>query len=81
MFDELKLNLGSKFMRKLATKFLKRYIKKQFGYDVKIDLEELNIEYRDGDVKIKTNLEFQMDRYEFKKVLKKIEDFADEEDF
>ena len=75
--DEIKMNLGSKFMRKIAAKIIKSMVKKHFGVEIKIDLEELNMRYNNGDVILKTNVELQMDRYEFKKLISNMEEDFD----
>lgn len=75
--DEIKMNLGSKFMRKIAAKIIKGMVKKHFGVEIKIDLEELNVKYNNGDVILKTNVELQMDRYEFKKLISNVEEDFD----
>ena len=72
--DELKLNLGSKWMRKLASKLIVRFIKKYCEVDTELDLDELKISYVDGDVVIKTELELRMDAKESKKILSKLEE-------
>lgn len=72
--DEMKLNLGSKFMRKIASKLLVRFIKKQFGVNTELDLNELKITYLNGDVIIKTDLEFRVDKKDSKKLLAKLDE-------
>ena len=52
--DEMNLNLGSRWMRKLASKLIVRFIKKYFEVDTELDLDELKISYVDGDVVVKT---------------------------
>ena len=71
--DEMKLNLGSKFMRKMVSKLLSRYLSKQIGSKVTLDLNALNINFEDGDTVIKTDLELRMDRHEFKKIISKLD--------
>ena len=36
--DEMKLNLGSKIMRKIVSKLISKYLSKSLGYKVRIDL-------------------------------------------
>ena len=71
--DEMKLNLGSKFMRKVASKLISKYLSKTFGYKVRIDLNKLNVNFDDGDTIIKTDLELRMDKHEFKKLISKVD--------
>ena len=71
--DEMKLNLGSKFMRKIASKLISKYLSKTLGYKVRIDLNKLNVNFDDVDTIIKTDLELRMDKHEFKKLISKID--------
>lgn len=71
--DEMKLNLGSKLMRKLAAKLISKYLRKQLGVKVNIDLNELKVSYNDGDAVIKSDLVLRIDRHEFSKILSKID--------
>lgn len=71
--DEMKLSLGSKFMRKMVSKILAKMVYKKTGYKVNINLEELKLNYVDGDTVIKTNVELRMDSKEFKKILNKVD--------
>ena len=76
--DEMKLNLGSKFMRKIASKLLMRYIKKQFGCKTEIELDELKISYSNGDVIARANIEIKMNRLDSKKILEKLDEDLDD---
>ena len=69
--DEMKLNLGSKFMRRVVSKLISKYLSKSLGYKVRIDLNKLNVNFDDGDTIIKTDLELRMDKHEFKKLISK----------
>ena len=72
--DEMKLNLGSRWMRKLASKLIVKFIKKQFEIDTELELDKLKFTYVDGDVVIKTQLELRVNKHDAKKLLSKIED-------
>lgn len=72
--DEMKLNLGSRWMRKLASKLIVKFIKKQLGINTQLDLNELKFTYINGDVVIKTDLEFRLDKQDAKKLLTKIDE-------
>lgn len=71
--DEMKLNLGSKFMRRVVSKLISKYLSKSLGYKVRIDLNKLNVNFDDGDTIIKTDLELRMDKHEFKKLISKVD--------
>lgn len=72
--DEMKLNLGSRWLRKLAAKLVVKFIKKQFGVNSTLDLNELKITYINGDVVVRTNLEFRIDKQDSKKLLEKLDE-------
>ena len=71
--DEMKLNLGSKFMRRVVSKLISKYLSKSLGYKVRIDLNKLNVNFDDGDTIIKTDLELRMDKHEFEKLISKVD--------
>lgn len=72
--DEMNLNLGSRWMRKLASKLIVKYLKKHFEVNTELDLDELKISYVDGDVVIKTELELRMNAKDSRKILSKLEE-------
>ena len=72
--DEMKLNLGSRWMRKLASKLIVKFIKKQFEIDTELELDKLKFTYVDGDIVIKTELELRVNKHDAKKLLSKLED-------
>ena len=76
--DLFKLNLGSKLMKKMASKLIVKFIKKQFEVNPELDLDQLEIKYVDGDVVLRTSLELRVDKKEVKKLLRKLEDEIDD---
>lgn len=76
--DEMKINLGSKFMRKIVSKFLAKQIQKKIGYKIDINLDELKINFENGDTTIKTNVELKMNSVEFTKLMKGVEKGIDD---
>lgn len=76
--DEMKLNLGSKFMRKIVSKLLAKQIQKKIGYKIDINFDELKVSFEDGDTTIKTSVELKMNSVEFTKIMKGIEKGIDE---
>lgn len=71
--DIMKLKLGSKIMRGMLSKMISKAIYKKFGYKVEVKLEDLDLNFVDGDAKIKTSLEINLDSKEFKKIIKDID--------
>ena len=71
--DEMKLNLGSRFMKRIASKLISKYLSKQIGSKVTLDLNTLNVSFDDGNTIIKTDLELRMNKHEFRKLMAKID--------
>ena len=74
MLDIFKLNFGSKLVKGIVTKAIRKYVKKQFGIDIQLDLNTLDIDYNDGDIIVKTDLEIKVNRNETKKLLTQIDE-------
>ena len=55
--DELKMILGTKFMRGIVTRMIAKAILKKTGYRVDIDLHEISAEVIDGKVYLHTNVD------------------------
>ena len=70
--DEMKVKLSTKLMRNLVSKLIARAVRKKYGYEVDIQLNELDISVIDGETKILTNVELKMESDEFKKLMKSI---------
>ena len=54
MLDIFKLNFGSKLVKGMVTKAIRKYVKKQFGIDIQLDLETLDFHQKvyDGYCKV-----------------------------
>ena len=74
MLDIFKLNFGSKLVKGIVTKAIRKYVKKQFGIDIQLELDTLDVDYSDGDITVKTNLELKVNRNETKKILTQIDE-------
>jgi hypothetical protein len=74
MIDIFKLNFGSKMVKGIVTKAIRKYVKKQFGIDIQLDLETLDVDYNDGDIVAKASLEVKVNRNETKKILTQIDE-------
>lgn len=70
--DEMKLKLGSRFMRNMVSKLITKMIYKKTGYKVNIQLNDLDVWMIDGDTNVKLSLEAKMNSEEFNKVIKNI---------
>ena len=74
MLDIFKLNFGSKLVKGIVTKVIRKYVKKQFGIDIQLELDTLDVDYNDGDIIAKANLELKVNRNETKKILTRIDE-------
>ena len=70
--DEIKINLSTRFMRRVVSKWIARVIRKKYGYKVDIHICELDISSIDGETSINTNVEIKLEGDEFKKIVKDI---------
>lgn len=68
--DEMKIKLSTKFMRGIVSKLISMSINKKFGCKVDIQLNDLDIEFIDGETKVSTNVEVKMSNKEFMKIVK-----------
>lgn len=71
--DEMKLKLGSKFMRGMVSKIVSKIIYKKTGYKVDIQLNDLDVIVIDGDTTVKVNVEAKLKNEEFTKIIKSLD--------
>lgn len=70
--DEMKVRLGTKFMRNIVSKLIARAIYKKYGYKVDIQLNDLDISVIDGETSVSTNVEVKLNSNEFMKIIRSI---------
>lgn len=68
--DEMKLNLTSKFMKGIVTKIIAKMIKKQLGYDVDIELNDINFVAKDGKVHLHADIDAEVTNEQFGELVK-----------
>lgn len=68
--DEMKINLTSKFMKGIVTKILAKAIKKQLGYDVDIELNDISVIAKDGKVHLHADIDAEVTNEQFKELVK-----------
>ena len=68
----MKLKLSTKFMRGIVSKLLSMAVYKKFGYRVDIQLNDLDVNFINGETKLSTNVEVKMESNEFMKIVKSI---------
>lgn len=70
--DEMKLKLSTKFMKSIITKLISKALLKKFGYKIDIGLQEIEMEMKDGKVRLHTNVDVEMNSDDFMKLIKSI---------
>lgn len=68
--DEMKI--GSKLMKNLIAKLVKRAVKKKVGYEVDIQLNEMTAAVTDGTAHIHLSVDAEMGKDELTKILKTV---------
>lgn len=68
--DEMKI--VSSFTRKLVAKFIKKQIKKKFGYDLEINLNDLYISVDDNVAHIHVDANADIDKNDLDKIMDEI---------
>lgn len=71
--DEMRIKLGTKFMRNLVAKIIAKVVYKQCGVKVDIKLDELDICSIGGDVTARLNVEAKMKSDEFYRIMKSVD--------
>lgn len=70
--DIMKIKLPNKIMRGLVTKLIKKSIVKKFGYDIDIQIEELEIKNECGKVRLHLNADLETSSEEFTDIISKL---------
>lgn len=68
--DELKINFGANFMRKLIAKILKKLIQKKTGSEVDILINQITVIGKDGKIHLHLDIDGEMKNEEFLKLVK-----------
>ena len=70
--DELKLKLSTKFMRGIITKLISKIIFSKFGYNIDIQLNEIQVKNEGGKIKLHADVDAEMTNEEFVRIIKNI---------
>lgn len=68
--DEMKLKLSTKFMKGMVSKLIAKALYKKLGYKVDIQLNDINVEFIDGETSIHADVDLRLDKEEFTKLIK-----------
>lgn len=74
MMDILKLKLSTKFMKGIVAKVISKKIYKQLGYKIDIQLNDVQIDVVDGDVKFHIDVDGRMNKTEFSRLMESIDE-------
>lgn len=66
------MKIVSKFTRGVLSKIVKTVIHKKFGYDVNIQLNDVNVTIMDGKTHLHLDVDAEMDKDELIKILKNV---------
>ena len=68
--DEMKLKLSTKFMKGMVSKLIAKALYKKLGYKVDIQLNDINVDFIDGETSIHADVDLRLDKEEFTKLIK-----------
>ncbi len=66
------MKIGSKFTTGIISKLASGAIRKKFGYDVKLNLNEVNVTVADGKTHIRLDVDADLNKDELMKILKSV---------
>ncbi len=71
--DELKLRLSTKFMKGMIAKFISKAIFKKVGVNPGIQLNEIEVEMKDGKMRIHISMDGEIDEKSLVKALQLVD--------
>lgn len=70
--DEMRIKLGTNFMKRIVSKLISRYVFRKTGYKVNIQINDFDFWAVDGDTTVKLNMEARLKNEEFNKLIRSI---------
>lgn len=70
--DELKLKLSTKFMRGIVAKLVSKTIFKKFGYNIDVQINEIEIKTEDGMIRLHASVDAKTSNDDFKDIVKSL---------
>lgn len=67
--DEMKLNISTKLLKGIIAKIVTKIIRDKLGYGINLTINELNAEMIDGEVHLHVNVDGNMSKEEFGKLI------------
>lgn len=70
--DMLMMKLSTKFMKGIVAKIIARKVYKKFGYKIDIQLNDVQIDMINGDIKLHIDADGKMNKTEFDRLMETI---------
>lgn len=70
--DEMRIKLGTNFMKRIVSRLISKYIFRKTGYKVNVQVNDFDFWAVDGDTTVKLNIEAKLGSAEFNKIMKSI---------
>lgn len=71
--DMLMMKLSTKFMKGIVAKIIARKVYKKFGYKIDIQLNDVQIDMINGDIKLHIDADGKMNKTEFDRLMETID--------
>jgi hypothetical protein len=72
IMDMLMLKLSTKFMKGIVAKIISKKVYKKLGYKIDIQLNDVQVDMINGDVKLHINADAKMNKTEFDRLMESI---------
>lgn len=70
--DMLMLKLSTKFMKGIVAKIMSKKLYKKLGYKIDIQLNDVQIDMVNGDVKLHIDVDIKMNKTEFERLMEEL---------
>ena len=70
--DMLMLKLSTKFMKGIVAKIISKKVYKKLGYKIDIQLNDVQVDTINGDVKLHINADVKMNKTEFERLMEEL---------
>jgi hypothetical protein len=72
IMDMLMLKLSTKFMKGIVAKIMSKKLYKKLGYKIDIQLNDVQIDMVNGDVKLHIDVDTKMNKTEFERLMEEL---------
>lgn len=70
--DMIMLKLSTKFMKGIVAKIISKKVYKNLGYKIDIQLNDVQVDTINGDVKLHINVDAKMNKTEFERLMEEL---------